>query len=238
VGSLLRTAGGADVEELKRLTVGERAGRGEDRAGPRAASHRRDPRGFGPGDGGPGGPGGRTPLRGGSSRPEADHPDGQLPRAARDHRDPDARIDDARTPVPPGPRPPTWPTPFSTVRTPSCCRERRLGKYPGGRCVRLHRIVEEIEGSGVLESGPRTWWTRPAERRSGATPREHAIASATVEAVRSLHAPAALVITRSGFSARLVSSHRPPVPIYAVTTDPRTCRQLAPVWGVRPLLAE
>jgi pyruvate kinase len=45
------------------------------------------------------------------------------------------------------------------------------------------------------------------------------------------------VITRSGFSARLVASHRPPVPIFAVTTERRTYRQLAPVWGVTPVLA-
>ena len=42
-----------------------------------------------------------------------------------------------------------------------------------------------------------------------------------------------MVITRSGFSARLVSSYRPSVPVVAVTTRPETCRQLAPVWGVR-----
>ena len=47
-----------------------------------------------------------------------------------------------------------------------------------------------------------------------------------------------MTITRSGFSARLVSSHRPAVPIFAVTTDRSTYRQLAAVWGVHPLLAE
>jgi pyruvate kinase len=51
-------------------------------------------------------------------------------------------------------------------------------------------------------------------------------------------APAIIVITRSGFSARLVSSYRPSVPVFAVTRDPLTYRQLAPVWGVRPELAE
>jgi pyruvate kinase len=47
-----------------------------------------------------------------------------------------------------------------------------------------------------------------------------------------------IVITRAGFAARLVSSYRPPVPIFAICTDPRTYRQLAAVWGVRPVLAE
>jgi len=33
-----------------------------------------------------------------------------------------------------------------------------------------------------------------------------------------------------------VSSYRPAAPIFAVTTDGVTSRQLAPVWGVRPIL--
>jgi pyruvate kinase len=68
--------------------------------------------------------------------------------------------------------------------------------------------------------------------------RELAVAAATVDAARQVVAPAIMVITRSGFSARLVSSYRPPVPVLAVTTDPATYRQLAAVWGVRPLLAD
>jgi pyruvate kinase len=58
-----------------------------------------------------------------------------------------------------------------------------------------------------------------------------------VNAARQISAPAIVVITRSGFSARLVSSYRPPVPVFAVTTEPATYRQLAAVWGVHPVLA-
>jgi pyruvate kinase len=60
------------------------------------------------------------------------------------------------------------------------------------------------------------------------------VASATVEAAKQVGAPAIIVITRSGFSARLVSSYRPPVPVFAVTTERATYRQLAAVWGVLP----
>ncbi len=116
--------------------------------------------------------------------------------------------------------------------------ETAIGKYPVEAVRALVRIIDEIESSGVLESGPRYLGVTGHALRAGATAREHAVASATVSASRHLGAPAILVITRSGFSARLVSSHRPPVPIFAVTTDPRTYRQLASVWGVRPLLTE
>jgi pyruvate kinase len=116
--------------------------------------------------------------------------------------------------------------------------ETAVGRYPVQAIDALVRITREIEASGVLESGPRYLGVTTHALRAGATPREHAVASATVNASRHLGSPAVLVITRSGFSARLVSSHRPPVPIFAVTTDPQTYRQLAAVWGVRPVLAE
>ncbi|MEX0856085.1 MAG: pyruvate kinase [Gemmatimonadota bacterium] len=115
--------------------------------------------------------------------------------------------------------------------------ETAVGKYPVLALDALVRIVREIEASGVLEAGPRYLVDPGPGGRTGASPREHAVASATVDALRTLDAPAVLVITRSGFSARLVASHRPPVPIFAVTTDPLTHRQLVPVWGVTPLLA-
>ena len=45
-----------------------------------------------------------------------------------------------------------------------------------------------------------------------------------------------LTFTRSGFTARVVSSFRPPVPIIALTDNPRTYNQMALVWGVLPVL--
>ncbi len=116
--------------------------------------------------------------------------------------------------------------------------ETAVGDYPLQALGALVAIAREIERSGVLERGPR-YITRPGSRaRGGATAREHAVAAATVEAARQIMAPAIMVITRSGFTARLVSSYRPPVPVFAVTTDPATYRQLAAVWGVRPVLAD
>ena len=116
--------------------------------------------------------------------------------------------------------------------------ETAVGKYPLEALEAIVRIGTEIERSGFLERGPR-YLTRPGLRsRGGASRREHAIAAATVDSVRQVGGPAIIVITRSGFTARLVSSYRPAVPVFAVTTDPATYRQLASVWGARPVLAE
>ena len=116
--------------------------------------------------------------------------------------------------------------------------ETAVGRYPLQALEAIVRIGTEIERSGFLERGPR-YLTRPGLRtRGGASRREHAIAAATVDSARQIGAPAIVVITRSGFSARLVSSYRPPVPVFAVTTEPATYRQLTAVWGVRPVLAD
>jgi pyruvate kinase len=115
--------------------------------------------------------------------------------------------------------------------------ETAVGAYPLLALEALVRIGTEIERSGFLERGPR-YLTRPGLRtRAGASAREHAVADATVASARQIGAPAIIVITRSGFSARLVSSYRPAVPVFAVTTDPSTYRQLSAVWGVKPVLA-
>jgi len=116
--------------------------------------------------------------------------------------------------------------------------ETAVGEFPLEALNALVRIGREIERSGFLERGPR-YLTRPGPRsRRGASPREHAVAAATVEAALQVGAPAIIVITRSGFSARLVSSYRPTVPVIAVTTERATYRQLAAVWGVLPAHAD
>ena len=116
--------------------------------------------------------------------------------------------------------------------------ETAAGKYPVKAVEAMVRIASEIEKSGVLEMGPR--YLRPSVpiERHGASDREHAVASSSVNAARELKSPAMIVFTRGGFSARLVSSYRPPVPIFAICTDPKVHRQLCGVWGIRPILAE
>ena len=115
--------------------------------------------------------------------------------------------------------------------------ETAVGKHPLDSLDAMVRITREIESSGVLEHGPVYDTFVDAHPRGGATDREHAVASATVESARRVDAPAVIVITRSGRSARLVSSYRPPVPIFCICTDEHTYRQMSAVWGVWPVLA-
>jgi pyruvate kinase len=97
----------------------------------------------------------------------------------------------------------------------------------------MTRIIREIERTPRPRERRAEMSVRP---RDGQVSTEDAIGAATVAAVRMLSAPAVIVFTHSGFTARVVSSHRPEVPIVAVTDIERTYRQLALVWGVLPEL--
>ena len=114
--------------------------------------------------------------------------------------------------------------------------ETAVGKFPLNALEAIVNIGTEIERSGFLERGPRYLAHPGLHSRGGASPREHAVAAATVDAVRRVNAPAIIVLTKSGFSARLVTSYRPTVPVFAVTPDAHTYRQLTAVWRVRPVL--
>jgi pyruvate kinase len=113
--------------------------------------------------------------------------------------------------------------------------ETAVGHDPRLAVEAMVRITAEIERSHAFSEGPKYDVPVLGHLRTGATPTEHAIAAATVEALRLLGAPAVVTLTTSGATARLVSSYRPPVPILAVCELETTYRQLALVWGVDPV---
>jgi pyruvate kinase len=108
--------------------------------------------------------------------------------------------------------------------------ETAAGAYPRLAVEAMTRIIREIE------QRPPSKPFAGAEQGDGIVTTEVAIAAATVAAVDMLGAPLVCVFTKSGFSARVVASKRPPVPILALTDEVRTYRQLALVWGVVPEL--
>jgi pyruvate kinase len=116
--------------------------------------------------------------------------------------------------------------------------ETAAGRYPFLAVEAMVRIASEIERTTSFDEGPKYDVPMLHRLRIGATPTEHAIAAATVEAVRLLGAPAVVTFTRTGGTTRLVSSYRPPVPILGVTDQNKTWRQLSLVWGVHPVMCE
>ena len=109
--------------------------------------------------------------------------------------------------------------------------ETAAGAFPRLAVSAMTRIITQMESHPVPM--PRADSIRV---RDGVVSTEEAIAAATVAASRMLSVPLVIVFTKSGFTARIVSSHRPDVPILALTDEPRTYRQLALIWGVIPAL--
>jgi len=108
--------------------------------------------------------------------------------------------------------------------------ETAAGQYPRLAVEAMTRIISEIEVQ------PQQWRRDERRQSDAAVSTEFAIAAAGAAAVGMLSAPALIVFTKSGFSARVVASQRPSVPILVLTDIPHTFRQLALVWGVIPEL--
>ena len=111
--------------------------------------------------------------------------------------------------------------------------ETAIGKYPVESVQAMDRIIRRIESQTHPKSrSRRVSAERSQVQRSSAA----AISAAAVEAVERLNASCIVTLTRSGSTARVIASQRPPVPILAVTDQWRTYNQLSLVWGVHPLL--
>jgi pyruvate kinase len=116
--------------------------------------------------------------------------------------------------------------------------ETATGKFPVEAVRAMVRIAGEIERSDILTTGPHYDLPMHDTLQIGPAETERAIAAATVEAVRRLRSPLVFTFTRTGATARIVSSFRPPVPILALTDLVKTYNQLALVWGVIPVLCQ
>jgi len=101
--------------------------------------------------------------------------------------------------------------------------ETAIGRYPTEAVAVMRRIAAQAEAA--LE--PRT-----AEMGSGVS---DLMAQAACNVAARLGAAAIVVATRSGFTARKVSRHRPWLPIVALTPDERVRRRLSLVWGITAL---
>jgi pyruvate kinase len=111
--------------------------------------------------------------------------------------------------------------------------ETAAGEYPREAVEAMDRIIREMERHEVPHR-------REEQGREHDRPvrTEHAIAAAAVAAAGMLHAPLIVCFTKSGFTVRVVSAARPPVPVLAVTDNEKVFNQLALLWGVVPMFAD
>ncbi|MFL5860586.1 MAG: pyruvate kinase [Solirubrobacteraceae bacterium] len=105
-------------------------------------------------------------------------------------------------------------------------QETAVGAYPVAAVEMMASIAERTEG--VL---PYSEWNESRVRRDARDP-AYTIAYSACAAARDLGLAALVVPTLSGRSARLISAHRPAVPIYCLSPGRETVRRCSFMWGV------
>jgi pyruvate kinase len=106
-------------------------------------------------------------------------------------------------------------------------QETAVGAYPVEAVAMMDSVARTTE-----REAPYSRWNEHRVRRTGRDP-GYTVAHSAVEAARELELDALVVPTLSGRSARLVSAHRPTVPILALSPGKETVRRCGLMWGVR-----
>jgi pyruvate kinase len=106
-------------------------------------------------------------------------------------------------------------------------QETAVGHYPTEAVAMMAAIAERTE-----QELPYRRWNETRVRRDARDP-AYTIAYAACSAAHELALAALVVPTLSGRSARLISAHRPQVPIYCLSPGRETVRRCSFMWGVQ-----
>jgi len=106
-------------------------------------------------------------------------------------------------------------------------QETAVGGYPVEAIEMMAAIALQTE-----REAPYREWNEQRVRRDARDP-AYTVAYMACAAARELHLAALVVPTLSGRSARLISAHRPQVPIYALSPGRETVRRCGLMWGVQ-----
>ena len=106
-------------------------------------------------------------------------------------------------------------------------QESAVGHYPVGAVAMMAAIAERTE-----LTAPYREWNEHRVRRDRRDP-AYTLAYTACRAAHELGLAALVCPTLSGRSARLISAHRPTVPIYALSPGRETVRRCGLMWGVR-----
>jgi pyruvate kinase len=106
-------------------------------------------------------------------------------------------------------------------------QETAVGAHPVLAVEMMASIAERTE-----RSAPYGAWNESRVRRDTRDP-AYTVAYMACAAARELHLAALVVPTLSGRSVRLISAHRPEVPIYALSPGRETVRRCSLIWGVQ-----
>jgi pyruvate kinase len=105
-------------------------------------------------------------------------------------------------------------------------QETAVGQHPIGAIEMMAAVAQVTE-----RELPYDRWNEMRVRRDERDP-AYTLAHSACVAARELSLDALVIPTLSGRSARLISAHRPNVPIYALSPGKETVRRCGLMWGV------
>jgi pyruvate kinase len=118
--------------------------------------------------------------------------------------------------------------------------ESAVGRFPVETVETMARIADYTEEHGA--SAIRRRDVRRGDQRAGpeapGTPITRSLTRVAASVAEELGCKLIVAFTESGITARLISLHRPRVPVVAITHEDRVYRQLALSWGVVPVKSE
>ena len=113
--------------------------------------------------------------------------------------------------------------------------ETAIGKYPVESLVMMGKVIDCVERNFP---GTRSRFFSMSGNYSTGILTEDAISQAATQAAKDIRASLIVAFTMSGTTARLISRHRPRVPILAITKTEEIRRRLSLVWGVRAIVVK
>jgi pyruvate kinase len=119
--------------------------------------------------------------------------------------------------------------------------ESAVGKFPVETVETMARIADYTEEHGanaIRRRGDARRGDQPAGPQAPGTEVTRSLTRVAASVAEELGCKLIVAFTESGITARLLSLHRPRVPVVAITHEDRVYRQLALSWGVVPIKSE
>ncbi len=109
--------------------------------------------------------------------------------------------------------------------------ETAIGKHPAAVVAAMSSIVLSAEEHWETMPPAKRRLLRRGEDRAEPNHVTEAVSSTACELAEQVGATAIVCLTNSGTTARMIARHRPRVPVYAFTDEPRVVGQMGVLWG-------
>lgn len=111
--------------------------------------------------------------------------------------------------------------------------ETTIGKYPVEVIEMMSKIATNVETGNLLNFN-----RVPGINENSYELDSRAIVSAVVKMLSEVEISAIIAVTKTGYTAKLLSKSKPSVPIIAFSDEEKVCRALNLFWGVYPFKTE